>query len=369
MEEWGRDTFISLSGLLLTRKKTKEAKAIFLRFAEYEKNGLIPNRINLKNNSQENKEIIYNTVDASLWFLIALENYFKIKNDRVFKKKIIKTVRSIISNYQKGTSYKYFNTYQEIKMDKDGLILSPPQATWMDADPSGTGQQIITPRNGKAVEINTLWFSVLCFTSDLEFELKNKKRSRELAKLSRKVKKSFNQKFWNISENCLLDVIEGDPHSGAIRPNQIFAISHGKKLLTKVKQQQVFTAVTNDLLTPAGLRSLSPRDSNYKGIYHTNDPLSQKDLAYHQGTAWVWLIGAYCDSLSIVFSNQKKSTSEIKNKLKKILSPLVLFCMESEHKSLPEVFSGDFPYESGGTTSQAWSIAEVFRILVSYKII
>ncbi len=356
MEEWGRDSFISLPGLLLSRGLFGDAKSIFLRFAKYEKHGLIPNRIN-------SDEIIYNTVDGSLWFISALEKYFELKNDKVFKKKILKTVRNIIQNYQKGTSFERFWRTQEIKMDDDGLIISPPQATWMDADPSGNGTSIITPRNGKCVEINVLWYASLLFGADLEQEVGQKKLARDYKVLARKVRKSFNKKFWNEEEHCLLDVIEGDLHSGALRPNQIFAISHGKKLLTKVRQEQVFEAVTNDLLTMGGLRTLSPRDSNYKGTYKTTDPIWKKDQAYHQGTVWPWLMGAYCDSLEIVFENKGQKENEIKIAIQKVLSPLVGFCLENQERSLPEVFSGDFPHQAGGTRSQAWSVGEVFRII------
>lgn len=357
MEEWGRDIFIALPGLLLSRGLLNDAKKVFLRFAEYEKNGLIPNRI-------KSDEILYNTVDASLWFISALEKYFAIKNDRVLKKRILKTVRSIVKNYQKGTGYERFGYFQEIKMDEDGLINSPIQATWMDADPSGNGMSVITPRDGKCVEINALWYSALCFAADMEQEVGDKKLARAWQVLARKVRKSFNEKFWNSCENCLFDVIEGDPHSGALRPNQIIAISHGKKLLTKVRKQQVFEVVTKDLLTPGGLRTLSSRDSNYKGIYNTQDPMLIKDQAYHQGTVWPWLMGPYCDSLAIVATDEGKSSEEIKTAIQKVINPLVGFCLESENKSLPEVFSGNFPHEPGGTKSQAWSVGEVFRVMV-----
>ncbi len=356
MEEWGRDTFISLPGLLLSRGLLEEAKDVFLRVAKQEKRGLIPNRIKLD-------KISYNTTDASLWFIAALEKYFAIKNDRVFKKKILKTVRNIVKNYQKGTGYERFGYWQEIKMDKDGLISSPPQSTWMDADPSREGTAIITPRDGKCVEINALWYSALCFASNLEQEIGDKPLAREWQALARKVRKFFYVLFFFVGFCCLFDVLEGDPHSGALRPNQIIAVSHGKKLLTKVRKKQVFEAVTKDLLTSGGLRTLSPRDSNYKGTYSTQDPISIKDQAYHQGTVWPWLMGPYCDSLTVVALDEGQSKEEIKTAMQKVLNPLVGFCLESEFKSLPEVFSGNFPHEPGGTRSQAWSVGEVFRVL------
>lgn len=362
MEEWGRDVFIALPGLLLYRGFLSEAKEVFTRFSKERKDGLIPNRIT-------EEETIYNTADASLWFIAALDQYFSIKKDKVFMKKMMGVVRDILSYYQKGTGYERFGGFHEIRMDADSLIISPAQATWMDADPSGNGSAIVTPRNGKAVEINALWYAALITAESMEADLGNKTEARKYATLARKVKKSFNAKFWNEHENCCFDVIEGDPHSGALRPNQIIAASHGKKLLTKVRKRQVFVAVTRDLLSSGGLRTLASRDSNYKGHYDTYSPMSEKDLAYHQGTIWPWLMGPYCDALVTVGLDDGKTKKEIHESLKKVLRPLVGFCLESEHQSLPEVFSGDFPHEPGGTTSQAWSVGEVFRVLVYYGLV
>jgi len=356
LEEWGRDTFIALPGLLLAVKRYDEAKEVFRHFAEYEKNGIIPNRI-------QKDEILYNTVDGSLLFIYALKKYLDATGDREFVDSLLPTVRSIISHYQKGTSYERSGKTYDIGMDQeDGLILSPPQATWMDADPSGKGAMIVTPRNGKAVEINALWYFCLLTVGAWD-------HNQEWIELAGRVKESFNEKFWNGDEHCLFDVIDGDPHSAALRPNQLFAISHGFDLLSPEHQEQVLEAVTKDLLTPGGLRTLSPRDSHYRGSYDTSAPMYEKDWAYHQGTVWPWLSGPYCDALVIVRKNQGKRKGEIKAELEKILSPLVRFCLESEFKSLPEVFSGDSPHEPGGTTSQAWSIAEVLRVMVEYGII
>lgn len=358
LEEWGRDTFIALPGLLASTDRFEEAQAVFKHFAKYERNGLIPNRI------QEN-EVLYNTVDASLLYIHALAYYLKVSEDWDFIQKLLPNTRSIVENYMNGTSYQRFGGQQLIKMDEeDGLIRSPAQATWMDADPAGDGSTIVTPRNGKAVEINALWYGALNFMG--EWDLKNSQKYYDLAK---KVKKSFKKKFWNESENSLYDVIEGDSHGSAVRPNQIFAISHGGNLLSIQKKQQVFRTVTEDLLTPGGLRTLSPRDSNYVGSYDTSAPISEKDWAYHQGTAWPWLIGPYIDALVIVRKSQKKSEEKIKMEIEKVLNPLVRFCLESEYKSLPEVFSGDFPHEPGGTTAQAWSVSEVLRILIQYELL
>ena len=166
-----------------------------------------------------------------------------------------------------------------------------------------------------------------------------------------------------------MDVIEGDPHGGAVRPNMVLAVSHGGDLLPENRQIGVVESAQKDLLTPGGLRTLSPRDSQYRGIYDTYQPMNKKDLAYHQGTAWPWLIGPYCDAQATVRQHQGESTASIREEIARVIAPLARFCVESPYKSLPELFSGDPPYEPGGTTSQAWSIAEVLRIIDKHNII
>jgi len=187
--------------------------------------------------------------------------------------------------------------------------------------------------------------------------------------LADRVKEAFNEKFWNPSEEALYDVIEGDPHKGAIRPNMVIAVSHGGDLLHPSRQMGIVNSALNDLLTPGGLRTLSPRDSHYIGEYNTYLPPERKDLAYHQGTAWPWLIGPYSDALARMRQYEGKNQESIRGEIARNISPLVRFCVESPFKSLPEVFSGSLPYYPGGTTSQAWSVAEVLRILIEYKII
>jgi len=357
MEEWGRDTFISLPGLLLARKKYDDAKQIFSRFSGREHDGLIPNVI-------KQDETIYNTADASLLLIHALKEYVIATDDWPFVDQLMPTIRNVIAGYMHGTAYRRGETEHEIKMDfQDGLIISPAQATWMDADPSGNGSAIVTPRNGKCVEINALWYESLRFIIAAARKLDQDADTTEWEKTANLVHESYAAKFWNPDENCLYDVIEGDIHGGAVRPNQLFAISHGSDLLSLEQQLGVIAAVQKDLLTPGGLRTLSPRDSNYRGHYDTFAPMPEKDPSYHQGTIWPWLIGLYADSLRIVKREQGVAEAEIYQELKSVIAPLVQFCLDSEFKSLPEVFSGDSPFEPGGTKSQAWSVAEVLRIL------
>ena len=362
-EEWGRDTFISLPGILLVTKQFGDARKIIEGFAAHEKNGLIPNRI-------QKEKILYNSADAPMWFIQATKSYYQYTGDFDFVRKMLQILRKIIDAYRNGTSYERFGSDQKIKMDEnDALVMSPPQATWMDADPSGNGTTIVTPRNGKTVEINALWYENTRFLAKLEKHEKNLLRAKDYDSLADDIKKSFNAKFWNSSENALLDVIEGDPHGAAIRPNMLLAVSHGGDLLPDYRKVAVVESVRKDLLTPGGLRSLSPRDSHYIGTYDTYLPLDRKDWAYHQGTAWPWLIGPFCDALATVREFQGENAASIRYEIARKLGPLVRFCMESPYKSLPEVFSGDPPYEPGGTTSQAWSVAEVLRVLCEHNIL
>ena len=362
LEPWGRDTFIALPGILLTTGRYGEARDVFRHFASYEKGGLIPNRIrpNL---------IEYNTADASMWFIQAIKSYLNYSNDWAFIQEMLSVIRNIIDGYIMGTSYERFGKDERIRMDeRDGLIINPPQATWMDADPSGN--RPVTPRYGKVVEINALWYSNLKFlaTTEKHFNI-NSRKSNYYNSLAARVKVAFNEKLWNSEENTLYDVIEGDPHGGAIRPNMVIAVSHGGDLLPQQRQIGVVRSALNDLLTPGGLRTLSPRDSNYYGEYNTYLPSDEKDLAYHQGTAWPWLMGPYSDALARVRLYEGKDENAIRCEIARNISPLVRFCMESPFKSLPEVFSGNPPYDPGGTSSQAWSIAEVLRVLVEYKLV
>lgn len=361
-EEWGRDTFISLPGILLVTGGYDEARNNIRNFAGYERNGLIPNRI-------LPESVEYNSADGPMWFIQAVKSYLSYTGDSGFVREILPVLSRIVKGYRNGTSYKRFGKDQIIKMDDDGLIVSPAQASWMDADPSGKGQTIVISRNGKTVEINALWYSNLRFLAQVERYLDTSSEAQAYDSLADKVRESFNKKFWNPTENALYDVIEGYHHQGAIRPNMLIAVSHGGDLLPEERQRGVFYSAKTDLLTPGGLRTLSPRDSNYRGEYDTSQKCEQKDWAYHQGTVWPWLMGPYFDTLAIVHRNDGFTKEQIRNQIDYDINPLVRFCRESPYKSLPEVFSGDPPYLPGGTRSQAWSVAEVLRILVEHEII
>ncbi|GEM_PF-1428123 len=376
-EEWGRDTFISLPGLLLATGQFDEAKEIIRKFAKHESNGLIPNRIP----EWDLANFEYNNVDGSLWFIQAIKHYVEATRDWSFANEMLPTIKKIVTSYKNGTGYGRFDQFQEIKMDaNDYLIKSPIQATWMDADPTGTGHPF-TPRNGKAIEINALWYASLRFLAQVE----NKQGDKQAAihnELADSVQRSINMKFWNpefgkkADATPIFDVIEGDPHKTALRPNMLIAISEGKDIFGPEQRRNIFDAATKYLLTPYGLRTLSYRDPKYIGEYHTEWSPTDKDRAYHQGTVWPWLIGPYIDALVQVRKQEGKPESQIQDEIRQLLTPLINYLMyQSPVASLPEVFDGGdtkltpMPQLPGGTLSQAWSIAEVLRVLVQNKIL
>ncbi len=383
LEEWGRDTFVSLPGLLLSTGRYDEAKENLRRFARFERGGLIPNRLPQGGGAE------YNTVDGSLWFIEAVKRCWAATGDAAFRDEMMPVVRRIVAAYQKGTGYKRYGRFNRIYMDSDGLIVGPAQATWMDADPEGLDRPV-TPRNGKAVEINALWYSALRFAGE--------------DALADRVKRSFNEKFWLETEDnrrawggsggALRDVVEGDPHGDAIRPNMLLAASVGGDLLSPERRRAVVLAATRDLLTPYGPRTLSPRDSFYRARYETSLPPAQKDLAYHQGTVWPWLMGPYLDALAQVRRDQGWDQARIQDEARAAMTPLMDFLVRHPEGSLPEVFDGGTPSPAlagfsledpgglraalrglatgqrrGGTRSQAWSVGEALRVLVERAVL
>lgn len=383
LEEWGRDTFISLPGLLLSTGRAADAKDNIRQFARHERGGLIPNRIA--------RESEYNTVDGSLWFIQAVERV----GEPAFTAEMLPVVRRVMASYAAGTEYRRYGRANRIYMDSDGLIVSPAQATWMDADPEGRDRPV-TPRHGKAVEINALWYANLRALARMERAAGNEAAAGDADRRADQVKKSFNKAFWFETEDnrrawgggALRDVVQGDPHGEAVRPNMLFAVSHGGDLLSPERQRAVVQAAARDLLTPYGLRTLSYRDSRYQGRYDTAKPPLEKDLAYHQGTVWPWLMGSFVDALVKVRRAQGWEDARVKAEVRGLLTPLAEFLAGSAEGSLPEVFDGGAPSPAlqafslddpaglgalvaslpraqnrGGTRSQAWSVAEVLRHL------
>jgi predicted glycogen debranching enzyme len=329
-DEWGRDAMISLPGLTLVTKRYEDAKQVLRTFAEASKGGIIPNRFSEQGMPE------YNTADASLWFVYAVQKYLEYTEDYEFVRELWPFLTGIIKAYEKGT--------EGIRMEKDALIYSSPQLTWMDTK---IGDWVITPREGKAVEINALWYNALRFMEDLAKQFdRDYSKYKSLAEL---VKKNFNEQFWNEEEGCLYDVI-GRFKDASIRPNQIFAVSLPHSMLSKEKEKKVMSKVEEELLTPYGLRSLSPKDSDYKGAY-LGDQLT-RDLSYHQGTVWPWLLGPFVTAYVKVRG---------KKGVEKLLSALFEHLSDAGIGTISEIFDGDAPHKPKGCISQAWSVAEILR--------
>jgi predicted glycogen debranching enzyme len=332
--DWGRDTMISLPGLLLTTGRFRQARQVLTVFAKYVSEGMIPNRFDDYTNEPH-----YNTVDASLWFIHAVFEYLKTSGDqKTFDAALRPACKAIIDGYRKGTRF-------HIMMDPtDGLITQgdpTTQLTWMDAKTDGT---VFTPRQGKAVEINALWYHALVLMGEKV--------------LAAKVKASFVQAFWINPFRGLYDVVDGTRKDAAVRPNQIFAVSLANSPLNQDQQHAVVELVRRELLTPAGLRTLSPADPGYHGRY-AGGPY-QRDAAYHNGMVWPWLIGPFLEAYLRVNGHSPESKEQARHWLVPLISRMNEFSIGQIH----EICEGDFPHRPVGCPAQAWSVAEVLRMAV-----
>ncbi len=340
--DWGRDTMISLEGLTLTTGRIDEARWILRTFAHYVDNGLIPNLF-----PEGGKKGLYHTADATLWFFHALNRYIEYSDDLVTLNMLIPVIKDIIEFHINGTEF-------GIKMDKeDGLLTQGKegyQLTWMDAK---VDDWVVTPRRGKAVEINALWYNALCLTEKWMRNNSGEEAAKKYQEIGIKVRESFNKKFWNKESGYLFDVIEGESGNDAsCRPNQIFAISLPNPVLEKDKWDPVLRIVEEKLLTPAGLRSLAPASKDYKAKYFGD--LKSRDAAYHQGTVWAWLIGPYIDAYLKVKPGNKETAGNLLKEFEKQLNEACI-------GTISEIFDAEKPFEPRGCIAQAWSVAEVLR--------
>jgi glycogen debranching enzyme len=336
--DWGRDTMISLPGLLLVTKRFDEARQVLSVFAQYVDHGMIPNRFGDYSNEPE-----YNTVDASLWFIHAAFEYLEQSADAgTFERVLHPACLKIIEGYSKGTRY-------NIKMDPaDGLISqgdAHTQLTWMDAK---DGDVTFTPRQGKPVEINALWYHALMLMG--------------MKDLAAKVAVSFRKAFWISPSSGLADVLDGTRKDTALRPNQIFAVSLANSPLSTDQQAAVVEVVRRELLTPMGLRTLSRDNPGYRGRY-TGDQF-HRDGAYHNGTVWAWLLGAFLEAYLKVNNRSAASVTQAKA----WLAPLIAHMNDQFGiGQIAEIFEGDEPHRPVGCPAQAWSVAEVLRLAVELE--
>ena len=344
--DWGRDTMIAFTGLTLCTKRFKEAEEILLTFARYIRHGIVPNMF-----PDDNMPPLYNTVDASLWYFYAVYQYLHYnpaaEAEAFVKEQIFPHLKEIISAYEKGTDF-------SIYMEDDGLIHAGSgldQITWMDVR---VGDWVATPRHGKPVEINALWYNALRIMESLceKFdEDASAYRTR-----AEQVKESFNAKFWDSANQCLFDVVDGDEPDDHIRPNQVYAVSLPFSLLPEEQEKAVVALVEKELFVGCGLRSLAPDHPDYHGIYC--GALAKRDAAYHQGTAWGFLLGGF---FSAYMKVNHHSSSAVENAVH-MLEPVRKHLSDSGCiGSISEIFDGDTPHNPRGCYAQAWSVGEVLR--------
>jgi predicted glycogen debranching enzyme len=334
---------ISLEGLTLSTGRSVEARWILRTFAQYLKDGLIPNMF-----PEGENDGLYHTADATLWMFHAVDRYLQATNDVETLEILLPRLESVVEHHVRGTRF-------GIRVDdKDGLLRQGEegyQLTWMDAKCDGW---VVTPRRGKAVEINALWYNALRL---LEGWVRTARggRSAQLAELADRCKRSFHERFWKKDGGYLYDVVDGpDGDDDAIRPNQIFAISLPHAVLAEERWRSVVDVVERELLTPVGLRSLARNHKDYKPSYHGD--LKTRDAAYHQGTVWSWLIGPFVDAWLRVHPDDKAGARQK-------LSGLLAHLDEAAIGTVSEIFDAEAPFTARGCVAQAWGVAELLRVL------
>jgi predicted glycogen debranching enzyme len=343
--DWGRDTMISLEGLTLATGRHREAGFILRTFAHYVRDGLIPNMF-----PDGSNEGLYHTADATLWFFHAVDRYLATTGDEETLTLILPALRGIVEHHLRGTRF-------GIGVDpNDGLLRQGAdgyQLTWMDAKVEGW---VVTPRRGKAVEINALWYNALCLLEGWVRDRVGSAQADALAGHAARARHSFNKRFWYAEGGYLYDVVDGpEGDSTECRPNQLFAISLKHPVLDESRWEPVLTTAEQRLLTPVGLRSLAPGSPNYRPTY--DGDLRSRDAAYHQGTVWGWLIGPWIDAWLRVHPEDRPGARRF---LDGVIAALDTFGIGS----IAEIFDAEAPYTPRGCIAQAWSVAEALRCLL-----
>jgi predicted glycogen debranching enzyme len=343
--DWGRDTMINLEGLTLLTGRHVDAGYILRTFAHYVQDGLIPNMF-----PEGTRAGLYHTADATLWYFHALDRYLRATGDRETLRVILPTLLGVIDHHVKGTRF-------GIGVDPvDGLLRQGAagyQLTWMDAK---VDDWVVTPRRGKAVEINALWYNALRLVEGWVQEEQGTDAAAALAARADEVRRAFNARFWYPDGGHLYDVVDGESGDDpACRPNQVFAISLTHPVLAEARWTSVLSVVRERLLTPLGLRTLAPGHPDYKASY--DGDLRARDAAYHQGTVWPWLIGPFADAWLRAYPDDRTGARET---LERFSSHLDEACVGS----ISEIFDAEPPYAPRGCISQGWSVAEVLRALI-----
>lgn len=356
--DWGRDSLIAYEGLLLKTKRFDRAREVLLMMTKDIKFGLVPNGY-----SGYDSRPLYNSVDSSLLLFEQINKYLEYTQDYDFvKEKLYDILKNVIYHFENGIDLDENNIY----MDKDGLISAGTentQLTWMDAKVSNFA---VTPRNGKAVEVNSLWYNALKTVENLANKFEDGEAEKEYKELAKKVRTNFNKKFYNEKNKCLYDVLGNNE----IRPNQLFALSttYPVMILTNGKAKEMLKTVTKELYTKYGLATLSSKDKKYIAIYEGDG--FKRDMSYHQGITWPWLAGLYIASYKTVINNEKDKTE--KKKLEKEYEKIINNYQKSfTHSmkegclgSISELYDSKMPYEPKGAFAQAWSVSEVIKIML-----
>jgi predicted glycogen debranching enzyme len=341
--DWGRDTMISLEGLTLTTGRHQEAAWILRTFAHYVRDGLIPNMF-----PEGRNEGLYHTADATLWFFHALDRYATMTGDHGTVRALLPVMREIVARHRAGTRF-------GIGVDPaDGLLRQGApgyQLTWMDAK---VGDWVVTPRAGKAVELNALWFNAVSLLAGWLEEAGEHGQAAELCGVAAQTRESFNRRFWNEDTGCLFDVIDGEggANDAAIRPNQLLAVALRHAVLDEARWAAVVETCERELVTPLGLRSLSRTHPDYKATYAGD--LRARDAAYHQGTVWAWLIGPFIDAWLRVHPEDLAGA-------RRFLAGFPAHLSDGCVGSINEIFDAEPPFTPRGCIAQAWSVAEVLR--------
>jgi predicted glycogen debranching enzyme len=343
--DWGRDTMISLEGLTLVTGRHADARYILRTFAHVIRDGLIPNLF-----PEGKEEGLYQTADASLWFFHAVSRYVEASGDRKTLQALLPRLSDVIDHHLRGTRF-------GIGLDdRDGLLRQGADSyplTWMDAK---VGDWVVTPRRGKAVEINALWYNALRLLQGWLSEVGETREAERIGLAAERTYRSFNERFWYEEGRYLYDVVDGEAgDDSALRPNQLLAISLSHPVLEKRRWQSVLQIVKSHLLTPVGLRSLAPGHADYKREYFGD--LTARDAAYHQGTVWAWLLGPFIDAWLKLHPDEREGA-------RALLAGFDRHLEEAGMGSVSEIFDAEPPFTPRGCIAQAWSVAEVLRCWV-----
>jgi predicted glycogen debranching enzyme len=345
-EDWGRDAFVSLPGLTLATGRFEEARRILLTFQRRSNRGLIPNFI-----PDGGEPAVYNSVDATLWYVNAVFQYLKYTGDFKFvQDQLFETLKSIVESLVKGA-------VPNMRLDADGLLSHGPQLTWMDAVVDG---QPVTPRAGKAVEVQALWHNTLRITELLARKFNEDNEAENYAKMAERTRIGLVEKFWNEEKDCLFDVIDGDRRDYSLRPNQVIAVSLDFTAFDQDKSEKIVDRVHRELCTPFGLRSLAKSDPRYVGTC-AGDRKS-RDLAYHNGTVWPWLLGPFTTAYLKVNGYDAAKRDYAYNSF--LASFFIEHVAGTQLGTASEIFDGDPPHTARGCILQAWSVAEPLRAYV-----